>query len=402
MKKASVSIIFLTVLIDLIGFGLVLPLVPIYSKNFNASGLMIGAIMSSYSLMQFIFAPIWGRLSDRIGRRPVLLGSTACACLSYVIFAIGSGLTGQTALIVMLGSRMFAGICGANITVAQAYIADITPPEERSAKMGLIGMAFGLGFVFGPVLGALSTKYLGMRGPGWTAASLCALNFVWASMRLAESWKPSAHSVTQRPHLQQWLHVLSTPRLNLLVLIFFLATFCFSSFETTIGLLVIKNFGIDPEASLSTTSWLIAYCGVIGALSQGGVRRSVKKIGEGRLIAASLFLAAVGIGVLPFLLKWGALFAGLGVFAIGSSLTRPPVFGMISMLTPSTEQGATMGVAQGVGSLARIVGPVFAATIFVIHPTIPFLVCAGLCFVTAFIAMSFLSLPKQQPSTSTT
>jgi MFS family permease len=248
------------------------------------------------------------------------------------------------------------------------------------------------------VLGALSTKYLGMRGPGWTAASLCALNFVWAAMRLAESWKPSSHSVTQRPHLQQWLHVLSAPRLNLLVLIFFLATFCFSSFETTIGLLVIKNFGINPEASLTKTSWLIAYCGVIGALSQGGVRRSVKKIGEGRLIAVSLFLAAVGIGVLPFLLTWWTLFIGLAVFAIGSSLTRPPVFGMISMLTPSTEQGATMGVAQGVGSLARIAGPVFAASIFVIHAKVPFLVCAGLCFVTAFIAMAFLSHPKPQPS----
>src|SRR5208337_1668326 len=134
MKKPSISIIFLTVLMDLVGFGLILPLIPIYTANFHAAGWMIGAILGSYSLMQFLFSPIWGRLSDRVGRRPVLLGSTACACLSYVIFAIGSGLSGNTALLVILFSRLFAGICGANITVAQAYIADITPPEKRSAK----------------------------------------------------------------------------------------------------------------------------------------------------------------------------------------------------------------------------------------------------------------------------
>src|SRR5271156_5886047 len=138
MKKASISIIFLTVLIDLVGFGLILPLIPIYSENFHAKGWMIGAIMGSYSLMQFLFAPVWGRLSDRVGRRPVLLGSTACACLSYVIFAIGSSLSNNDwALWVILFSRLFAGVCGANITVAQAYIADVTPPEKRSAKMGL-------------------------------------------------------------------------------------------------------------------------------------------------------------------------------------------------------------------------------------------------------------------------
>src|SRR5438874_7992640 len=135
MKKPSLLIIFLTVFIDLVGFGIVLPLLPIFAKNLEANGATIGALMASYSLMQFIFAPVWGRLSDRIGRRPVLLVSTAGAAISYAIFAIGSGMTGHVALWVLLGSRVFAGICGANITVAQAYIADITPPDQRSKKM---------------------------------------------------------------------------------------------------------------------------------------------------------------------------------------------------------------------------------------------------------------------------
>jgi multidrug resistance protein len=438
MKKASIAIIFLTVLIDLVGFGLILPLIPIYAKNFHATGFVIGAIISSYSLMQFIFAPIWGRLSDRVGRRPVLLGSTACACLSYVIFAIGSGLSGNIALGVMLLSRLFAGICGANITVAQAYIADITPPEKRSAKMGLIGMAFGLGFVLGPILGAVSSDHFGLTAPGWTAALLCALNFISAFMWLPESWQQSAHSVTQRPHVEQWLHILRTPRLNLLIAIFFLATFCFTCFESTIGLLVMKNFGIDTEKSLETVSLLIAYCGVIGAGVQGGAAgRLVKRMGEPKMIALSLFLAAVGICLLPYLTpasmaafnkilpvtdshnhrtiwgrllallgisaivpKWGTLLVGLGIFSIGSSLTRPPVFGMISMLTPAHEQGATMGVAQGVGSLARIVGPIFAASLFVIHAPLPYLICGTLCLLTAFVTMQYLTQVQTAPSPS--
>src|SRR2546426_6632374 len=201
MRKPSVLVIFLTVFIDLIGFGIVLPLLPLYSRNLGASGLVIGLIQASFSAMQFLFAPAWGRLSDRIGRRPVLLVSTAGAAISYTIFAIGCGLSGSTALWVLLISRVLAGICGANITVAQAYIADITPPAERSKKMGLIGMAFGLGFVFGPALGGLSFHLFGPRGPGWVAAGFCATNFLLACFILPESWKPTSEHVAARPRL---------------------------------------------------------------------------------------------------------------------------------------------------------------------------------------------------------
>src|SRR5258706_10229163 len=190
MKKPSLLVVFLTVFIDLIGFGIVLPLLPIYSRNFGASPFMIGAIMASFSAMQFIFAPAWGRLSDRIGRRPVLLVSTAGAAASYAVFALGSGLEGHIALMVVLGSRVLAGICGANITVAQAYIADITPPENRSKRMGLIGMAFGLGFIFGPALGGLGLKLGNLSTPGWIASAFCGANFLFAFARLPESWKP--------------------------------------------------------------------------------------------------------------------------------------------------------------------------------------------------------------------
>src|SRR5258708_22229317 len=279
MKKPSILIVFLTVFIDLIGFGIVLPLLPIYSRNLHASGLVIGAIMASFSAMQFIFAPGWGRLSDRIGRRPVLLVSTAGAAVSYAVFAVGSSLSGSLALWVLLASRVFAGICGANITVAQAYIADITPPSERSKKMGLIGMAFGLGFIFGPALGSLSLQFFGQTGPGWVAAALCAANFVLAFSILPESWKPEADPVARRPRLSQWLHTLGRPQIGLLVAVFFLATFCFTCFVTTLGLLVGRNFHLDVNRSQDAQliGLLFAYCGIIGAVVQS---RAIGRVGK--------------------------------------------------------------------------------------------------------------------------
>jgi multidrug resistance protein len=207
-RKPSLLVVFLTVFIDLIGFGIVLPLLPLYADSYGAKGWEIGLLMAAFSAMQFLFAPVWGRLSDRIGRRPVLLVSTAGAVASYAMFAIGTRFEGATALWIIIASRALAGICGANITVAQAYIADITPPDQRSKRMGLIGMAFGLGFIFGPPLGGLSYSWFGHAGPGWVASALCAANFILALFILVESWTPSAEHVAPRPRLQQWKHTL--------------------------------------------------------------------------------------------------------------------------------------------------------------------------------------------------
>jgi MFS transporter, DHA1 family, tetracycline resistance protein len=398
MRKPSVLVVFLTVFIDLVGFGIVLPLLPIYSRNFGAKGWMIGAIMGSYSLMQFLFAPAWGRLSDRIGRRPVLLVSTAGAAISYALFAVGSGLAGQTALLVLLASRIFAGICGANITVAQAYIADITPAAERSKKMGLIGMAFGLGFIFGPALGGISIHTLGVQGPGWVAMGLCAANFILALTILPESWKPTSDHVPTRPRLAQWMHTFDHPKVGLLVVVFFLATFCFTCFETTLGLLVGMNFHLDVnrDQDAKVIGYLFAFCGIIGAVVQGGaIGRMVKRSGEARLIANSMFMVAISMAPMPFIHgsgagPWTLLLLTLAVLSIGSSLTRPPVFGLISILTPAHEQGATIGLAQSAGSLARIVGPIFAATLLEHHAALPYLICSGISLVTGFLVVQRL------------
>ena len=388
MRKPSKLVIFLTVFIDLVGFGIVLPLLPIYSKNLGASGFAIGAIMAAYSAMQFLFAPLWGRLSDRIGRRPVLLVSIAGSAISYGIFAYGSTLAGNAGLIVLLISRILAGIGGANISVAQAYIADITPPEGRSKAMGLIGMAFGLGFIFGPAIGAFALSKFGIQGPGWMAAAFCAFDLILAFFILGESWTPSATPAAQRPRVQQWFHTLAQPKVGLLIILFFLATFAFTCFETTLGLLVARNFKLDAGKAedAKAIGYLFAYCGIIGAFVQGGaIGRAVKKLGEPRLIALSLLLTAVSLALLPFAFDWTAVLVALAILAIGSSLARPPIFGMISILTAAHEQGATIGVAQSVGSLARIAGPIFAAMLFDVNPKIPYLACAVISLLAAVL-----------------
>jgi DHA1 family tetracycline resistance protein-like MFS transporter len=412
-RKPSMLVVFLTVFIDLIGFGIVVPLVPMFSRLYGANGWLIGTIIASFSAMQFIFAPIWGRLSDRHGRRPILLISTAGAALSYVLFAIASGIANhQLALGALLVSRMFAGACGGNITVAQAYIADITPPENRSKRMGLIGMAFGLGFIFGPAISGIALKYGGSTAPGWTAAALCAVNFLLAFAILAESLKPDSGHASNRPRFAQWAHTLAQPKIGLLILIFFLATFAFSCFESTLPLLVNDDFNlgivVDITKPVTTVTSLFVFCGLIGAIIQGGlIGRLVKVFGESKLIALSLFLTGIALALLPFIkgegqLKWSAvldltnlpwikMLLALALLSIGSSLTRAPVFGLLSNLTPANEQGATIGVAQSAGALARILGPLFAATLYVHVPELPYVICGGISVLAGLLAATRLA-----------
>ncbi len=430
MRKPSLLVIFLTVFIDLIGFGIVVPLLPVYSKHLvpqcipqpALQGVAIGLIIASFSAMQFFFAPVLGRLSDRHGRRPVLLLSTAGAAVSYALFALSAYLAVPAAALgLMVASRMFAGLCGGNITVAQAYIADISAPSERSKRMGLIGMAFGLGFIFGPVIGGLALKHMGTAGPGWIAAGLCAANFILAFFVLPESRQPGTAPGPERPHMDQWRHTLSEPKIGLLIVVFFLATFCFSSFESTLAIMVSDHFHLDIEtdekAAGTTAAVLFVFCGLIGAFVQGGlIGRMVKRMGEPKLIALSLVLTAISLAMLPFItgngpISWGVLWqpagrgwwfmlAALALLALGSGLTRPPLFGMLSNLAPANEQGATIGVAQGSGSLARILGPIFASTLLHFSAPALYLICAVVLLITAALVAQRLAPGYHPPGTA--
>ena len=395
-RKPSLLVIFLSVFIDLVGFGIVLPLLPNYAEenfrpDFTARGLIIGGIIGSFSLMQFLFAPAWGRLSDRIGRRPVMLISNLGAAGSYALFAIASGMSGTTGLLWILASRVFAGICGANLSVASAYIADVTPPEKRSKGMALIGIAFGLGFIFGPAIGGFAIEFLHSKeAPGWIASGFCAANFVLGWIILGESRKPGTGPVIARPKFAQWGHTLAQPRMGLLIAIFFMATFCFTCFESTFPLLAKDQFAADQKEYTNRIPFFFTYAGLVAALVQGMIGRLVKKFGEPNLIFFSLIVFAIGLAGLPFAKNLTEILIVLALLAIGSGLNRPPVFGMISLNSPPDEQGANLGVAQSIGALARILGPVFAGGLFFVHHALPYLICGGIALVTSFVAWGTL------------
>lgn len=387
MRKPSLLIIFLTVFIDLIGFGIVMPLLPIYGEKFGAYGFRNGAIVASFSIMQFVFAPMWGRLSDRIGRRPVLLISNLGSAASYALFAVAANYSGDKGFYILLFSRIFAGIAGANLSVASAYIADVSPPEKRTRSMGLIGMAFGLGFILGPTLGSRSAKAFGLAGPGWVAAAICFANFLLGFFILAESLKASTEKRADRVRFAQWAHTLAQPTVGFCVGLYFFATFSFAAFEVTVGRLLESKFGYD-ETRIGD---FITYCGLLSALIQGGgIKPIVRMLGERRLISVSLVLTAVGLVMIPYVNTLTGLLVALGIFAAGSGLHRPPLFGLISMHTPEHEQGATMGVTQSSSSLARILAPVSAAMLYEIRADIPYVACAVIAILASIVAWIML------------
>ena len=385
MKSGSpLLVIFLTVFIDLIGFGICLPLLPKYAERYGAQGWQIGAAMGVYSLMQLVFAPWWGQLSDRIGRRPVLLVSNFGSIIAYGLFGLSASYIGDTGFWILIGSRIFAGICGANLSVASAYIADVTTPEKRSKGMGLIGMAFGLGFILGPVIGSQAFKHFGLAGPGAVAAGICALNFLLGCFILPETRKKDAAPAIRRPRFAQIRHVLGMKEVGFLIGIYFLGTFAFTAFESTLPLLLDTKLHYDEEH----VGYVFAFCGIMAAMVQGGgIGRLVKSFGERRLIGASLLVVAVSLVLMPLANSLPTMLAALAVFAIGSGINRAPTMGLISQLSPADEQGTTLGIAQSAGTLARVLGPTVATTLYDLWLPAPYLACATIALLAGLLAV---------------
>lgn len=384
MRSGSpLLVIFLTVFIDLIGFGICLPLLPKYAERYGAQGWKIGAAMGVYSLMQLVFAPWWGQLSDRIGRRPVLLVSNFGSIVAYGLFGLSAQFVGETGFWILVGSRVFAGICGANLSVASAFIADVTTPEKRSKGMGLIGMAFGLGFILGPVLGSQAFKHFGLAGPGVVAAVICAINFVLGCIILPETRKKDAAPPVRRPRLEQIRHVLAMKEVGFLIGIYFLGTFAFTAFESTLPLLLDAKLKFDEEH----VGYVFAFCGIMAAMVQGGgIGRLVKSFGERRLIGTSLIVVAISLVLMPLANTLATLLGALAVFAIGSGINRAPTMGLISQLSPADEQGTTLGVAQSAGTLARVLGPTVATTLYDLWLPAPYLACATIALLAGLLA----------------
>jgi len=385
--KGSLLAIFLTVFIDLLGFGMVLPLLPIYADQFTVDehGWQLGMLMASFSLMQFFFAPLWGRLSDRVGRRPVILVGLLGSVIFYTLFGWA---TTQRSLVFLFISRIGAGICGATIPTAQAYIADTTTREQRPRGMALIGMAFGLGFTLGPLLGYLaipSGEGDPGPGPGYAAAGLSLFALLLAIFRLPESrvFSATAETAATATNSRPW-HVLAIPSLGLILITLFLCVFSFANFETTLSILI--KGGSQAASPFHFTFRQVcltyAFIGLILAAVQGGVvRRLAGRMSEAAMAQSGAVAQIVGFLVILWASRNGStcgLFVALGIVVSGFAFLMPSLNSLLSRRTDADRQGIVLGMGQSVSSLARILGSALGIPLLRLRMDAPYAMAAAL------------------------
>jgi multidrug resistance protein len=349
-------VLFLTVFIHLVGFGLLLPLLPYYAETYGATGVAVGLLNTSYSLMQFLFSPVWGRLSDRIGRRPVIIGSLVATAVSYIVFGLAASLP------VLFASRIFAGIAGGVIPTTQAYVADTTTPAGRTKGMGLIGAAFGLGFIFGPALGGILSRF-GYSVPAFAAAALALISALFALVLLPESLTPDkrAAAAARRLSPRDTLATLRRPALRPVFLLFFIGTLCFSALEGTFALFGEHVYRIGPR----DVGYLFAFVGSLSALMQAGlVGWLARRFGERALVLAGFLLMGMGMVFAGTSPAFGLMVAAMGAVSVGNGLASPSLAGLASISSSPEEQGSILGTYQSLGSLARSAGPFLGGLAF--------------------------------------
>jgi MFS transporter, DHA1 family, tetracycline resistance protein len=379
-------IIFVTVFIDLLGFGIIIPLLPFYAESFGANAFTIGLLGTSFSLMQFLFSPLWGRWSDKIGRKPIILVGLLGSCLSYFTLAVAASLP-----LVFL-ARIIGGIAGANIPTAQAYIADVTTPENRAKGMGLVGAAFGMGFVFGPAIGGALSRF-GASTPMWCASALCLANFLAAWLFLPESRTPAPHAEALG-RLDAFRRAVGHPQLLLLLALYFVVTVSFSGFEATFALFTEQRFGFTA----ASIGLVFTFIGIVLAIVQGVlVGKVVKRVGEARLISAATLLIALSLGLVPFSGTVPLLMVTLGLLAVGMGFNGPSLSSMVSKVSDPNDQGGILGLASSLSSLGRVIGPAWGGFLFDrFGMTMPYLSAAAIMLV-AFAASS-IGLRDAHPS----
>jgi multidrug resistance protein len=345
------------VFLDLLGFSFVIPLYPEYKVHFRMTGLQVTLLSTCYSLAQFIFAPILGRLSDRVGRKPVLLYSLIGSSIAFYLFGAAQSVW------LLFVSRIADGISGGNIATAQAYIADVTTKENRARGMGIIGAAFGMGFILGPAIGGLLGRY-GLGVPAFAACGLAAVNSLLVALVLPESRTlPTATPATGKrtSSVGRLLAGLRHPVLGNVLTVVLLNMIAFAALENTIGLLTKDRFGFDQTHN----GYLFAGIGVTMAIIQGGlIGRLVKRHGEARLVLAGVVMTGLGLLLIPLAPTVPLLLlAGLPM-ALGNGIYTPSVNSLVSKAAHDDEQGATLGLSQGLSSLGRILGPVAGGLLY--------------------------------------
>jgi DHA1 family tetracycline resistance protein-like MFS transporter len=353
--RSKLGVIFLTVFIDLVGFGFILPILPYYAQQFGAGGLGFGALLAIYSVTQFVATVVLGRLSDRVGRRPVLLTTILVGTFGYTLFALAGSFW------ILFVARAISGFAGGNISVAQAYIADVTPPDERSKGMGIVGAAFGLGFVIGPALGGIAAHYGGPRAAGFAAAGLGLVNLVSAWLILVESLGHeyrAARPLIDAQHLQQGLR---DPELRPAFLVFGLLPFSFTGYMIALPLYAKDAFGWGSRE----LGWIFSVIGVVAAVVQGYLLgKLVRRTGNRLLILAGTLGMAVATAGMPFSPRSGLLYPWVVLLAASNGIAVPAITGLVSMLAGASEQGAMLGAAQALSALGRLAGPLLWGAIY--------------------------------------
>lgn len=400
MKKASIFVLFLIVFIDLLGFGIIIPFLPFYAREYGATGKTAGMLVGVYSAMQFLFAPIWGRLSDRIGRRPVLLISLVGSMSGYAIFAFAHSLT------LLFVSRIVAGIAAANIGTAQAYIADTTTPENRAKGMGLIGAAFGLGFILGPPIGGIlssASLHHGHHGnlyPGLLAAGLSMTALIVAAFALVES-KPV--DLTPRSGLppqfdiRMWRYIFERKTLATILLVLFLIILAFAGMETTVTLVGKDHFHFNQM----DLAYLFLFMGIIVAgIQGGGIGPLTKKFGERNVIAAGALSLTIGLALVPLVDNPKYLYVVAFFIALGQGTGYPSLTSLVTKASPREEHGSTLGISSSVASLSRIIGPIVGGTLYDWRGTGgAFYTSAVVVFVAFALALMLRKMPLLEPET---
>ena len=367
-ERSSLLTLFSVVAIDLIGFGVVIPILPYLAESYGASATVLGVLLTSYAGMQFLFAPLWGRLSDRVGRRPVMLITIAGTSLALLALGLAPSLSW------LFVARLLGGLFSANISVATAYVADLTEGAERTRWMGLIGAAFAIGFILGPAIGGLLAPY-GYQVPMLAAAGLAAVNFLYGLVGLRE---PAAHQAGGRPAAAFELPPAGTVRK--LCAACFVFTFGVSQLETVFAFFMIDTFDYDARE----VAYILVMMALIMAAVQGGaIRRLVEDFGERWLIHAGSALLAGSIVAVPWMPTVGLLLVPLAVASVGRAMVYPSLLGLVSVAAAPEERGLVMGAFQSSASLARVVGPLAAGALYDAYFASPFLL-AGVLMASVF------------------
>lgn len=392
-NRSGLVLIFLTVFIDLLGFGILIPILPSFSvKELHVDEAAVGIAIAIYSFVQFLFNPVLGKFSDKYGRKPVIVVCLFLNAMGYIVFAF------THSYLMLLVSRVIAGIGGSSIGVAQAYIADVTTRENRSKGMGLIGAAFGLGFVFGPLIGGLLSSY-GYAVTGYVAAGFSMIAFILTIFYLPESLKQKEESEDLSAHPQRrklfdfaaMKKILQKPDLAVLILLFFILTFSFANIYGTFALLGLKVYGFTDMQN----GYMYGIVGLSSAIIQGGLIGRINKLMSKKMILTiGSILMMLSLAMIPY----AGTFLGLAIVSIvlsyGTGTFQPTVLSLISEVTSEKEQGITLGMNQSLSSFARVLGPLWGGFAFE-YLGYPFPFLTGALFTFVIFLLTVFYLPKK-------